>query len=135
MDEQEKNCIFCKIVSKELPSYIVYEDEKFMAFLEINPVAKGHTLLIPKKHHPWVHETPDELLGEFFITTKKVINSMIKGLDCHRIEFLIDGLKIPHFHAHLIPRWLNDGLPEFKPIKYESDEEKQKIVSKIKNAQ
>ena len=127
-------CIFCKIINKEIPSSIIYEDEKFMCFLNINPAVKGHSLLIPKEHHVWIQDIPDELLAKSFIVTKKIINSMIIGLDCNHIEIIIDGIKIPHFHIHLIPRWINDGLPEFETIKYESDEEKQEFVSKIKNA-
>ena len=67
-----KNCIFCKIINKEIPAPIIYEDDKLFGFLDINPVTKGHSLLIPKEHHVWIHETPDEVIAESFVTAKKI---------------------------------------------------------------
>lgn len=117
---------------KEIPASIIHEDDKFIGFLDINPVVKGHSLLIPKDHHQWVHETPDELLAEFSIVMKNIINKMIKGLGCDYVETVVDGVHVPHFHTHLIPRLFNDGLPEFKRSEYENDEEKNSIANKIK---
>jgi histidine triad (HIT) family protein len=79
MINKETNCIFCKIIKKEIPCDIVYEDNNFLVFLDINPVVLGHSLLIPKEHHVWMHESPDELISETFITTKKIMKIMIQG--------------------------------------------------------
>ena len=134
MDDKIKNCIFCKIANKEIPSSIVYENTKFLAFLDINPVVKGHILLIPKEHHAWMHEVPDELLAESFITAKKLMNQMRKGLGCDYVQIFVVGKDVPHFHIHLMPRWLDDNLPLFKTISYETEEEKENTATQIKNA-
>ena len=127
------DCIFCKIVSKEIPSSIVYEDDKFFAFLDNNPVVKGHSLLIPKEHYVWMHETPDELIAETFITAKKIMNLMIKVIGCDYVQLVVIGKDVPHLHVHLMPRYLNDNLPQLKNIQYENDEEIKTFASKIKN--
>ena len=134
MEEQKEKCVFCKIINKEIPSSIVYEDDKFFCFLDINHVTKGHTLLVPKEHHTWMHEVPDELLAESFIITKKLMNSMIKGLGCDYVQILVVGNDVPHFHIHIIPRHLNDQLPQLQNTNYSNNDEKIEIALKIKNA-
>ncbi len=134
MDEPNKNCIFCKIVKKEIPCNLVYEDKNFLVFLDIKPVVKGHCLLIPKEHHVWMQETPSELISEGFVLTKIIMNKIISGLNCDRVEVIVDGIKIPHFHIHLIPRWINDKLPDFESITYDNDQEINEVKLKIKNA-
>ncbi|MCX6754496.1 MAG: HIT domain-containing protein [Candidatus Nomurabacteria bacterium] len=128
------SCIFCKIIAKEIPSHIVYDDSNFLCFLDNNPVVKGHSLLIPKEHHVWMHETPDELISETFITAKKIMNIMRKGIPCDYVQMVVVGKDVPHFHIHLMPRLLNDNLPQLINIKYESEEEEKYYASKIKNA-
>lgn len=128
------NCIFCKIVDKEIPASIIYEDDKFLAFLDTKPVIKGHSLLIPKEHYKWIHETPDEIIAQSFIVTKKLINKMRKGLGCDYVQLVVVGKDVPHFHIHLIPRFLKDNLPEFKTLRYENELEQKEFASKIKNA-
>jgi histidine triad (HIT) family protein len=135
MDKTKENCIFCKIAAKEIPSSIVYEDNKFFGFLDISPVVKGHVLLIPKDHYVWMYEVPDELLAEAFIITKKLMNKMRKGLGCDYVQIFVVGKDVPHFHIHLMPRWLKDDLPQFKTLNYETDEEKESLALQIKNAQ
>ena len=135
MSNKEENCIFCKISSKEVPSCMIYENNRFFGFLDNNPVVKGHSLLIPKEHHVWMHETPDELLAESFIITKKLMNSMRKGLGCDFVQIVVVGKDVPHFHIHLIPRHFNDKLPQFGTTSYETDKEKEEFTLKIKNAQ
>ena len=135
MDKTNENCIFCKIAKKEIPSSIVYEDDKFFGFLDISPVVKGHVLLIPKEHHVWMHEVPDELLAESFLTTKKLMKAMRKGLGCDYVQITIIGKDVPHFHIHLIPRHFDDKLPQFVTTSYETEEEKEDATTKIKDAQ
>jgi histidine triad (HIT) family protein len=134
MNEPEKNCLFCKIVAGKIPSLKVYENDKFLAFLDIHPVSSGHTLLIPKAHYPWMHETPDDLVGEVFITAKKLMNAIKDGLPCDYVQVTIVGKDVPHLHIHLMPRYFNDTLPMWSTTSYNSEEEKQNYVSKIKSA-
>lgn len=98
------NCIFCKIVRGEIPSNKEYEDDSFLAFLDINPVEKGHTLLIPKSHHESITTTPDDVVAQAFITTKKLMIRIKEKLGCDYVEVKIIGIDVPHFHIHLIPR-------------------------------
>jgi histidine triad (HIT) family protein len=102
--------IFGKIIRREVPATIVYEDARCLAFLDINPVVPGHLLLIPKEHYAWMQDVPDELLGYLFITAKKLMQAMIAGLHCDYVQVSVVGKDVPHFHIHLIPRWLDDGL-------------------------
>ena len=106
MNESKENCIFCKIIKKEIPCSFTYEDDNFVAFLDIKPKAPGHTLLIPKEHYVWMHETPDEVISNIFITTKKLMNKMIKETPCDYVQVSVLGKDVPHFHIHLIPRFL-----------------------------
>ena len=134
MNEPEKNCLFCKIVTGEIPSSKVYEDDKFLAFLDINPVSDGHTLLIPKAHYPWMQESPDELISETFILVKKLMKVMISSLPCDYVQIGIVGKDVPHFHIHLIPRFHNDSIPMSPTHQYKSNEEMGSIASKLKSA-
>jgi histidine triad (HIT) family protein len=130
-----KDCIFCKIVSKEIPADIVYEDEHFLAFLDVNPVHKGHLLLVPKEHHVWMQDTPDETVGEIFILTKKLMVAMQQGINAGYVQIGVVGTEIPHFHIHLIPHSLDDKTPQtfrhYEP--YENQEEQHLFAEKIRN--
>jgi histidine triad (HIT) family protein len=95
--------IFTRIVNGEIPCYKVAENEKFLAFLDISPLAKGHTLVIPKKEIDYIFEIDDQLLGELFIFSKKVALAIEKVIPCKRIGVTVIGLEVPHAHVHLIP--------------------------------
>jgi histidine triad (HIT) family protein len=99
------DCIFCKIINKEIPAEINYEDDEFIGFLDIKPIEKGHTLLIPKKHYPWMQDLPDEMLAQIFILAKKIMAGMVLDLSCKYVEVKVVGKDVPHFHIHLIPRY------------------------------
>lgn len=99
------NCIFCKISKGEIPSTKVYEDEKFFAFLDINPESEGHTLLIPKIHYVWMQDAPDDLLGEIFIVAKKLMQKLIDEKNCEFVKVKVVGKDVPHFHIHLVPEY------------------------------
>ncbi|HVZ75976.1 MAG TPA: HIT family protein [Candidatus Paceibacterota bacterium] len=103
------NCIFCKIVRGEIPAQKVYEDEHFIAFLDINPRAPGHTLLIPKQHYQWFIELPDDLYIELFKETKKLALELKEKYAADYVQLGIVGKDVPHAHVHLIPRQLNDA--------------------------
>lgn len=125
--------IFGKIIRGEIPATKIYEDEQFLAFLDINPVAKGHTLLIPKQHYTWIHETPDEVVAAIFVKAKELINAMRKGLPCDYVQIGVVGNEVPHFHIHLIPRQLDEVVVQTnRPhIPYESPEEMDTTAAKI----
>ncbi len=110
----EQNCLFCQIVKQKIPCYKVYEDDLFLAFLDINPCQNGHTVLIPKRHI----ETNLDLNQQEQNTLIPVINKIIKKIDeklkpaGYNIGWNFQaagGQVVPHYHIHIIPRWLNDG--------------------------
>lgn len=95
--------LFTKIVQGEIPSYKIAEDDRFYAFLDINPVAIGHTLVIPKEEIDYLFDLPDDLLGDLMTFSKKVATAIEKEVDCKRIGMTVVGLEVPHAHVHLIP--------------------------------
>lgn len=127
---EQKDCIFCKIANKEIPCDKIYEDEKFLAFLDIQPVSDGHVLIIPKKHIVWMQDADDETISEIFKLTKKLMTAVRKGFKCDYVIESVAGNEIPHFHIHLIPRYLDDNLPSFPTKKYQDGESKE-VAKKI----
>lgn len=95
--------IFTKIVNGEIPSYKVAETEKFLAFLDISPLAVGHTLVIPKKEIDYIFNVDDELLQELIVFAKTVALAIEKVIPCKRIGVTVIGIEVPHAHIHLIP--------------------------------
>jgi len=126
------DCIFCKIANKEIESNIVYEDKDFIAFLDINPVNKGHVLVIPKKHYPHFLDVDDELMKEYSIVIKRIANSLQKALGCDFINIVMYGVDVAHAHVHIIPRYKDDGLHFFPHKKYQDDIEARAYRDKIK---
>lgn len=99
----DQNCIFCKIAKKEIPSEIIFEDENSIAFLDIHPKSKGHTLLIPKDHYPWFIEMPEDLSQKIFTNARKLAIELKERYEADYIKLEIVGIDIPHTHIHLIP--------------------------------
>jgi len=97
------NSIFTKIIKGEIPSYKIAEDENYYAFLDINPLTKGHTLVVPKKEVDYIFDVDDQTLGGMMIFAKKVAKAIEKAVPCKRIGVTIIGLEVPHAHIHLIP--------------------------------
>lgn len=95
------DCIFCKIVNKELPAYTVYEDEQFLAILDISPVIEGHTFVVPKKHYRWVHDVVE--FGAFWEVAQKVAKAQLKALSAPTVVFATAGFQVPHAHIHVLP--------------------------------
>ena len=95
--------IFTKIISGEIPSFKVAENDEFLAFLDIQPIVRGHVLVIPKKPIDYIFNIEDELLGDFMSFTKSVAKKMDMVFDCKRIGMTVIGLEVPHAHIHLIP--------------------------------
>ena len=103
------NSIFAKIVLGEIPCYKVAENEKFLAFLDITPIKKGHVLVIPKKEVDYIFDLEDELLSEMILFAKTVAIKMKKILPCKKVGVTVIGLEVPHAHIHLVPiNVLND---------------------------
>ena len=127
-----ENCIFCKIIKKEIPSYIIYEDKDTFAFLDIAPVNPGHTLVIPKKHYKLMADTPDDLVSAVFVISKKLMKTIQKATKADFIAVAVVGLDVPHFHVHLVPRFFNDGMANFWPTKKYEDKQMEICAKKIK---
>ncbi|MEZ5006731.1 MAG: HIT family protein [Chitinophagales bacterium] len=95
--------IFTKIINGEIPCYKIAEDENCFAFLDINPLNQGHTLVIPKKEVDYIYDLEDELLSNLFIFSKKIALAIEKTIPCERIGVAVIGLEVPHAHIHLCP--------------------------------
>ncbi|MDA3822242.1 MAG: HIT family protein [Bacteroidales bacterium] len=95
--------IFTKIINGEIPCYKIAEDEQFLAFLDINPLSKGHTLIVPKVEIDYLFGLDDELLGSMMKFAKKVALAIDKTMDCKRVGVAVLGLEVPHAHIHLCP--------------------------------
>jgi len=95
--------IFTKIVLGEIPCYKVAENDKFLAFLDITPIKKGHVLVIPKKEVDYIFDLEDELLSEMIVFAKTVAIKMKKILPCKKVGVTVIGLEVPHAHIHLVP--------------------------------
>jgi histidine triad (HIT) family protein len=131
-----QNCLFCKIIKGEIPCTKIYEDEKFLAFLDINPVNHGHTLIVPKEHFDNTASTPDEILSELIIQGKKIGQALMESVGAEGFNFFTNngkaaGQVIFHTHFHIIPRNLDDGLKHWGSKKY-NDGEAGEVAEKIK---
>lgn len=124
--------IFSKIVAGELPSYKIMENERFFAFLDINPLVKGHTLVIPKKEVDYIFDLEDEELGAMHIFAKKIAKAIEKAIPCQRIGVAVMGLEVPHAHIHLIPIQKESDMIISNPKLKLSNEEFVEIVERIK---
>lgn len=130
------DCIFCKIISGEIPSHKVYEDEWSLAFLDISPSSVGHTLVIPKDHFENIYTLPDETLARLALSAKKVAVAVKNATLCDGINLIMNNEKnagqiIFHAHIHIIPRKENDGLKLF-PHGSSTNEELSELAKKIK---
>lgn len=115
--------IFTKIVNGEIPAYKVAEDENYLAFLDIFPVAKGHVLVIPKKEVDYLFDLEDEIYTGLQLFAKKVAAGLKKAIPCRKVGVLVLGLEVPHAHIHLIPMQNEADLLNFsEKIKFTSEE-------------
>ena len=107
--------IFTKIINREIPAYIVAEDEKFIAFLDINPLAEGHTLVVPKREEDYIFDLSDYEVSELIVFAKRVAQSIRKVVPCKRIGLSVIGLEVPHAHIHLVPLNTTSDINFAKP--------------------
>ncbi|MEM4703173.1 MAG: HIT domain-containing protein [Candidatus Pacearchaeota archaeon] len=128
------DCVFCNIVKGKIPCYKLYEDSKFLAFLDIRPLNPGHTLIIPKKHYRWVWDVPN--IDEYFKVVKKIANAIRKAIKTEWVISLVIGEAVPHAHVWLVPRFKGDGHLEgwldINNVKKIPEKEMKKIAEKIK---
>ena len=127
--------IFTKIINGEIPSYKIAEDEKYFAFLDINPLKKGHSLVVPKRETDYIFNLDDEQLAGLILFSKKVAMAIKSVIPCNRIGVAVIGLEVPHAHIHLIPMDKMDDINFKNPkLKFSPDEFKEvaaKISSKV----
>ena len=123
--------IFTKIINGEIPAYKVAENDKFIAFLDIFPLAKGHTLVVPKQEIDYIFDIEDNLLGEYMIFAKKVAKAIEKVIPCQRIGIAVVGLEVPHAHIHLIPINNVEDINFARPKLKLTEEEFKEIADKI----
>ena len=125
--------IFTKIVNGEIPCYKIAEDAEYLAFLDINPLEKGHTLVIPKKENDYIFDLDDETFTGLHLFAKKIASALDKAITCKRIAVAVLGLEVPHTHIHLIP--MHDlGATNFnKPKLSFTQEEFEEVAERIKS--
>jgi len=134
----KEECIFCKIIEGQIPSYKIYENDSLLAFLDIFPLNYGHTVVIPKKHYYNFLDMPEDDMGEFFKDLKKISELIMKklkidGFNLVQNNFPAAGQVIPHLHFHIIPRMKGNGPLRMIPGKIQAKEDDlKKIIQKIK---
>ena len=125
--------VFTRIISGEIPCYKIAEDENYFAFLDINPLAVGHTLVVPKKEVDYIFNLDEELYAGLMLFAKKIAVALEKSIPCKRIGVAVIGLEVPHAHIHLLPlnsmRDINFSLPKMSP----DQEELKEVADKIKS--
>ena len=128
--------IFTKIIKGEIPCYKIAEDEKYFAFLDINPLRAGHTLVVPKKETDYIFDLDEDQLSGIILFSKKVAAAIKSAIPCNRIGVAILGLDVPHAHIHLVPMDTMEDINFKKPkLKFTSEEFKEiadKISRKVK---
>lgn len=119
--------IFSRIIAGEIPSYKVAEDDQFYAFLDISPVAKGHTLVIPKQEVDYIFDESDEQLSAHIVFAKRVAAAIKKAIPCVKVGMCVMGLEVPHAHIHLIPMQ-TEGDMNFRKEHLKLDAEEMKAI-------
>jgi histidine triad (HIT) family protein len=134
------SCLFCKIASKEIPAEIIYEDDAAVGFLDIQPIAPGHTLIIPKHHTATLRDLPEDLIGPVFEAVRRASQMLVQSLEPNGLSYGINegavtGQTIEHLHIHIAPRFENDGGKSFHSIVQNPPAETLKsIADKIRRA-
>lgn len=122
--------VFSKIVNGEIPCYKIAENEAFLAFLDITPLRKGHTLVIPKKETDYIFDIDDEHLAEFILFAKVVANKIKAAIPCKKVGMTVIGLEVPHAHIHLIPMHSIADM-DFSQSKLVLDAEEMKAIAQL----
>ena len=126
--------LFTKIINREIPAHIVAEDDRYLAFLDINPLAMGHTLVIPKKEVDYIFDLDDDTLAGLQLFCKKVAHGIKQSFPCNRVGVAVIGLEVPHTHVHLVPMNSMDDLNFTRKKLKPSKEELSAAAEKIRKA-
>jgi len=125
--------IFTRIINREIPAYIIAEDDLFIAFLDVMPLVEGHVLVVPKQEVDYVFDLDDRMLADMMVFAKKVAVAIKKTISCKRIGVAIIGLEVPHTHVHLVPMNsmgdINFSRPKLSPSKEELEKVAKAILS------
>lgn len=124
--------IFSRIIAGEIPCYKVAEDDRFFAFLDINPLVKGHTLVIPKQEVDYIFDLDDDTLGAMHVFAKKVALAIGRAFPCKKVGLTVLGLEVPHAHIHLVPMQNEKDMLFSNPKLKLSDEEFQAVAAAIR---
>ena len=124
--------IFSRIVAGEIPSHKIAEDDEFFAFLDINPVAVGHALVIPKKEVDYIFDIDDTMLGRMMAFAKRVARAQETAIECKRVGIAVMGLEVPHAHIHLIPMQNEKDMLFSNPKLKLTDEEFKAVAEAIR---
>jgi len=124
--------IFSKIISGEIPAYKIAESEKFLAFLDVNPLAVGHTLVIPKQENDYIFDLDDDTLAQLMVYAKKIAIALNTAIECKRVGVLVIGTEVRHTHIHLIPFRTETQMSFTSPKLKFTPEEFSATVEKIK---
>ncbi|MEI6755335.1 MAG: HIT family protein [Paludibacter sp.] len=124
--------IFSRIIAGEIPCFKIAEDERYFAFLDINPMTKGHTLVVPKVEEDYLFNLDDKTLADMMVFSKKVAIALEKSVDCMRVGVAVIGLEVPHAHIHLIPITKESDMNFKNPKLKLSLEEMNNIAEKIR---
>lgn len=132
------DCIFCKIINKEIPSQKIYEDNEIVAFLDIQPVKPGHTLVIPKKHYDTFENTPVEVITNLFSIVHKLATQIKNVVKADGFNLSLNNGRaadqiIDHTHVHIIPRYYDDGLKTWDKMSYQANEMSE-LAEKLRQA-
>jgi histidine triad (HIT) family protein len=135
--KSDESCIFCKIVKKQLPSSVIYEDDLMIAFLDIRPVNEGHTLIIPKEHYADIFDIPSELLGKIHQVTKKIAIAVKEAVIADGISIIQQNGKaanqdIFHLHVHVIPQFTGKRIKSFSDLQIAAQNQLDQAAAKIK---
>src|SRR5688572_10432659 len=126
--------IFTRIINREIPAYIIAEDEQYIAFLDINPLVVGHTLVVPKKEVDFIFDLDDATLAGLNLFAKKVAQAIRKSIECKRVGVAVIGLEVPHTHIHLVPMSSMGDLNFTRTKLTPSKAELEAVAKKIKEA-
>jgi histidine triad (HIT) family protein len=123
--------VFSKIIAGEIPSHKVAEDERYYAFLDIHPVAKGHVLVVPKKEVDYIFDLDDDTLSGMMVFSKRVAKALKKTIDCKKVGIAVMGLEVPHAHIHLAPLTKESDMSFNTPKKQFTPQELEEIAAAI----
>ena len=133
------DCIFCKIIAKEIPATILYEDDFVLVFMDIGPIIKGHALVVSREHYDPVTETPDDILAKLHQVAKRIARAQVNGLGADGVNIMQNngkaaGQVVNHIHVHVIPRFENDGHHwNWNAGKYTDFDEMNELAGKMRN--